>query len=193
MKSRMNLFEFLGLLLILCSLGFLLLSRIHIHNAQIRAADITQKIEALLPDTTPGIPGDYADPIMPVLQMDETDYAGVLKIPAYGCTLPIANEWNRLHVYSCPARFYGSVYDNTMIIGGTDQPGQFNFFDRMNPGDNVRITDMLGAEFSYTVDRIDRAKSAAYETLSSGGYPLTLFVRSAYSAEYILVRCRTKV
>lgn len=191
MKKRTNFFELLGILLIACSLGLFLFARIQIQNTRSKVADITLKIEAVLPAVTPGFPGDYADTTMPVLQVDEKDYIGLLKIPAYGLTLPIANEWNSFHVFSCPARFYGSAYDSTMIIGGNDQSGQFDFFDRMNPGDNVRITDMIGSEFSYTVDRIDRSQSVAYEKLASGGYPLTLFVRKAYSTEYILVRCIT--
>lgn len=191
MKKRMNFFEVLGILLIACSLGMLLFTLLHSQYTQKKTSEIIRKIEIVLPETTPGFPGDYADPVMPVLQVDAKDYVGLLKVPAYGLTLPIANEWSKFHVFSCPARFYGSVYDNTMIIGGNDQTGQFDFFDRMNPGDHVRITDMMGTEFSYTVDRIDRAKSAEYEKLASGGYPLTLFVRNAYSAEYILVRCST--
>lgn len=191
MKKRMNFFEVLGILLIVCSLGVLLFTQLHSQYTKKKAAEITCKIEAALPETTPGFPGDYSDPVMPVLQVEGKDYVGLLNIPAYGLSVPIVNEWSSFHVFSCPARFYGSVYDNTMIIGGNDQTGQFDFFDRMNPGDHIKITDMLGTEFAYAIDRIDRAKSADYEHLASGGYPLTLFVRSAYSAEYILVRCST--
>lgn len=191
MKRRMNVFEFLGVSLIVCSLGLVLFTRICIHSTQKKAADIAGRIEAVLPEATPGFPGDYADSAMPVLQLEGEDYTGLLKIPGYGLTLPVAAEWDSFHSFSCPARFYGSVYDGTMIIGGNDQQGQFDFFHRMNPGDTVRITDMLGTEFSYTVDRIDRSKSADYDILASGGYPLTLFVRGAYAAEYILVRCRS--
>mgnify|MGYP003293960759 CR=1 FL=1 len=189
MKKRLNLFEILGIGLILVSLGLILFLRISAASAEASAADTAAKMEALLPPPKAGIPGMYADPAMPVLQLDGTDYVALLKVPGYGVTLPVADEWSNEPIISCPARYYGSVYDNTMLIGGTDQQGQFDFFTRMEPGDSIEIMDMLGSEFSYTVDRIDRAKSVDYEKLSSGGYPLTLFVRSSHAPEFILVRC----
>lgn len=175
--------------LIAISLGFLLFSRLYARNAQAAAAVTVSRIEALLPPAAPGIPGEHSDPEMPALQIDGTDYAGILRFPAYGVSLPIALSWSDLRILSCPCRFYGSVYDNSMIIGGSDQQGQFDFFDRMELGDQVVVTDLLGAEFTYTTERIDRADSVDYELLASGGYPLTLFVRSAYTTDYILIRC----
>lgn len=190
MKKRLNVLEILGLLLIACSLLTLLITNIFIQKSRTHTAEITRLVEAVLPESTPGFPGEYTASAMPVLQIEETDYAGLLKMPSYGLNLPIANDWNRFSLFSCPTRFYGSVYDGTLIIGGNDLPGQFDFFDRMNPGDRVRITDMTGTEYSFTVDRIDRTKSADFEKLASEKHQLTLFVRSAFSAEYILVRCR---
>lgn len=192
MKKQKNVFLLLGILLIVCSVGLIVFHYGQAKSVQRKTAVITDKIEALLPDTSPGFPGDYTNAMMPVLQIEGNDYAGLLQIPAYGLTMPIADIWDESSVFFCPVRYFGSVYDNTMIVGGSDQPGQFDFFDRMQPGDTVRITDMLGAEFSYTVQRIDRSGSADYEKLSSGDYPLTLFVRSAYSKEYLLVRCVLK-
>ncbi len=192
MKKRINVFEVLGLLLIACSLGTLLISRVIIKNVTQQAQKITHQIEAFLPESTPGFPGDYTDPIMPVLQIEQKDYVGLLNIPAYGFKMPLANEWYQFHLFSGPVRFCGSVYDGTMIVGGNDLPEQFDFFDQMEPGDHVAFTDMVGTVFTFTVERIERSKSAEYEKLSAGGYPLTLFVRSAYSSEYILVRCVTE-
>ena len=190
MKKKTNIFQLLGILLIVCSLAFVLFGRIYAEVAQTKAEAVGEKIEALLPEPTPGLVGDYSNPNMPALEVSGKDYVGLISIPAYGLTLPVANQWSRLSIYSCPARFYGSVYDGTMIIGGSDQPGQFDFFSRMELGDRVSITDMLGAEFSFSVARIDRSGTADYEKLSDCGFPLTLFARSAYSAEYILIRCQ---
>lgn len=189
MKRRMYFLKLYVIALIVLSVGLLLFSRLYAKNAQAAAAVTVSKIETLLPPATSGVPGEYSDPEMPALQVDGCDYIGLLRFPAYGVSLPIAGQWSDLRILSCPCRFYGSVYDSTMIIGGNDQQGQFDFFDRMDLGDKVVLTDMMGTEFTYTVERIDRAKSADYETLSSGEYPLTLFVRSAYSMKYIFVRC----
>ena len=189
MKRRLNIFELLGLGLVVLSVALFLASRIYFNNAVKSAADTVSRIESLLPPASAGFPDENTDPEMPALQVKGKDYVAILDFPAYGVTLPVANEWSALGVYSSPCRFFGSIYDGTMIIGGSDQTGQLDFFQRMEPGDMVRVTDMMGAEFSCTVQRIDRATTADYEKLASGGYPLTLFVRGSYSMEYILVRC----
>lgn len=189
MKKTFPILQVLGFLLILGSLGLLLFSRFQSQQGQLHAQEMVRQIRAVLPDSGAGLPGSYSDPRMPVLQVEGQDVACLLEVPAYGLTLPVAASWDSKLTASIPCRFYGSVYDGTMIIGGSDQPGQFDFFTRLDPGDRFRVTDMLGAEFSYTVQRIDRSKTADYEKLSQGDFPLTLFVRSTYSMEYILVRC----
>ena len=88
-----------------------------------------------------------------------------------------------------PCRFHGSVYDGTLVIGGYDQVGQFDFFDRINPGAHIYVTDMTGTEFEYHVVRIDRAKEINAEKLMNQNAGLTLFVRNRYSMEYLIVRC----
>ena len=189
MKRRLNIFEFLGIVLVVLSVALFLASRVYFEKASNSALSTVTKIESLLPPASAGLMDEDIDPEMPALQVKGQDYVAILDFPGYGVTLPVANEWSALGVFASPCRFFGSVYDGTMIIGGSDQPGQLDFFPRMELGDTVRVTDMMGAEFSYTVQRIDRAKSADYEKLASGGYYLTLFVRGSYSMDYILVRC----
>ena len=104
-------------------------------------------------------------------------------------TLPVAGSWDAGKVNSYPCRFWGTVYDGSLIVGGADQPGQFAGFDRIFDGSAVTVTDMTGAEFSYVVDRVERSKSAQAEVLMAGEADLTLFARDAYSLEYVILRC----
>ena len=91
--------------------------------------------------------------------------SGLIEIPAYGVTLPIGDVWDAKEVASFPRRFYGSAYDGSLIVGGADQDGQFDFCDQINPEAHIYVTDMTGTEFEYHVTRIDRAKEINLEKL----------------------------
>ena len=75
------------------------------------------------------------------------------------------------------------------VIVGYDQPGQFDFLDEVSDQTMVKITDMTGQEFCYTVDCVERSDSAQAEILIDDKADLTLFVRDAQLLEYIIVRC----
>ena len=189
MKKTQNYPLILGVCLILAALLILLGSQIQARSAAQDARAIYDRVDALLPPRSPGIPGLFADPAMPVLELDGTDLCGILEIPAYGARLPIANTWRSGDTRKYPCRFLGSVYDNTLVIGGSDQIGQLDFCDRMEIGDRISITDMMGMEFSFTLTRVGRSSSADIGWLTAPDADLTIFVRDATSLHYIALRC----
>ena len=151
---------FLGICLIACSLFLMLFSQLRIHMGSRNCAAVVSRLNEILPDRTQGIPGLYSTASMPTLEIDGTDYAAILEIPSFGVKVPVADEWNSSKLTSSPARFFGSTYDHTLIIGGEDNPNQFAFCDQIELDALVRVTDMTGAQFSYSVSRVDRAKHA---------------------------------
>ena len=189
MKGKLNFLQVLGLVLILASLTLLLGSIGYARNASQECSRTVQQLEAILPPRTAGIPGSFSDPVMPVLQLEGTDYCAIVDFPGYGVTLPVRDVWANGSLGRGPRRYWGSAYDGTLVLGGSDQNGQFDFFDRMDIGNQLLITDMLGEEFSFRVVRIDRAKSVDPDKLIREEYDLTLFASQSYSMEYILIRC----
>ena len=143
----------------------------------------------LLSERTVGVPGIYSNPNMPVLEINDADYVALIEIPSLNLALPVADAWNSRKLYSSPARFFGSCYDHSLVIGGADNSHQFSFCDKIDNGTVITITDMTGTQFSYTVSRVDRSKSAESNWLISSDYDLTLFCRDTYSMEYVAVRC----
>lgn len=182
----------LGCLLIACSLALLLLLQVRMTHAERINAEIVQTMEAILNDRKEGTKDFERDPEMPALEIHGEDFIGLLEIPAFGLKLPICSTWDKGKVVSYPCRFYGSAYDGTLIIGGYDQSGQFDFFDRIQNSAAVSITDMTGTTFSYVVSRVDRSDSAQAEILMDNDADLTLFVRDAQLLEYIILRCVEK-
>lgn len=186
-KRKTTLFLAVGVCLILLGVSLLLWQQLRMHRGNERSRETAAKIEALLPERTQGVPG--GDSGMPVLQIDGTDYAALLEIPAFGLTLPVADCWDSETLHFGPARFYGSAYDGSLIIGGADDPEQFAFCAEIEYGAQVILTDMTGARFTYSVARVGRAKHADAQWLTEGDWDLTLFVQDVYAMEYIAVRC----
>ena len=180
---------FIGLTLILISLCLTLLFGIRTKKGAEKRQQIAAKLSEMLPERTPGVAEMYPFTVMPVFEFDGVDYTAVLEIPAFGVRLPVADRWDSRKLWVCPTRFWGSAYDNSLVIGGNDAQGQFAFCDKIQNGTTVTITDMIGAEFSYTVTRIDRARHAETPWLIDEKSDLTLFCYDMYTMEYIAVRC----
>lgn len=188
-KRNYSLPLILGAGLILCSLGLMLFFRLQMQLGVKNAQQTFEILAQMLPDRTTGIPGGYAEAAMPALQIGSTDYVALLEIPSAGIALPVANTWDSNKLAFSPARFSGSAYDHTLVIGGADDPGQFGFCDQIDLGVHVTVTDMTGSTFSYTVSQVDRSDSAEVQWLTDSQHHLTLFCRDLYSMEYVAVRC----
>ena len=182
----------LGCLLIAAGLALLLILQVQTKQAQQSNAEIVQTMESILTNRTTGAVDEERTAEMPALELQGKDFIALLEIPAYGLKLPVCGEWDKSLISTHPCRFYGSAYNGTLIIGGSDRAEQFDFFDRIYTDIPVKLTDITGCTYSYTVTRIDRSKTADAETLVNSDADLTLFVRHAQLPEYIILRCEAK-
>ena len=190
MSKTGNLLLKVGLFLILASCLLLIGSELLTARRQEAAQALAMQIQSHLPAPAEGSPADYSDPAMPVLQLDGTDYSCLVEVPSFGITLPVASQWDSSRVSHYPCRFWGSAYDNSLIIGGSGRKGQFDFCGRVDLGHKITVTDMAGSRFCYEVARIDRRKDADAATLQTEAWDLALFMRDAATMDYIIVRCR---
>ena len=174
-----------GIALILVSLCVVLVIQFQMQVADTDCHAILQKMESLLPERTPGLPGVRSQASMPALEIDGTDYVALLEIPAWEVALPIAARWDDRPSDYIPARFGGSVYGETLALGGT----QFDFCGQIDLDTPVFVTDMTGARFAYQVAWVDRSSEAPSKWLMDTQWDLTLFYHDLYAGEYIAVRC----
>ncbi len=188
-KGKFPIVLILGICLVVISFSLIVGIQIRTHIGANESRKVVTRMNELLPERTAGVPGISSNPNMPVLEIDNVDYVALMEIPTLNLTLPVADAWNSKKLYRSPARFYGSCYDHSLVIGGADNSHQFSFCDKIEVGTVITITDMTGTQFSYTVSRVDRSQSAESNWLISGDYDLTLFCRDTYSMEYIAVRC----
>lgn len=186
MKRRNKWILWAGVALIAVSLCAAAVFGLLQRRGERQAADIARQIEAALPPRTVGAEEAYSAMQMPALSIEGEDFVGLVEIPAYGVTLPLCDEWQPTQLNRYPCRFWGTAYDGSLIIGGGAK--QFACLKQIQNGDEVRVTDMQGAVFTYTVTRIRRTDHADRDTLQSEA-ALTLFARDGYNMEYIIVEC----
>lgn len=188
-KHKFPLLMVLGICLILISVSLLLFFRIRLHLGAQHSQRILLQMNEVLPERMQGVPDIYPNSAMPVLEIDSVDYVAMVEVPSFGITIPVADQWDSDKLYRSPARFFGSAYDGTLIVGGVDDSQQFGFCDKIEQGAIITVTDMTGIQFTYTVFRVDRAKHAETQWLTEADCDLTLFCHDVYSMEYIAVRC----
>lgn len=182
----------IGALLILSAVSVMIITQVSKGMAEEKARETVTKIRSLMPEGRDGVTNKGGSAEMPMLEVDGTDYVGLVEIPAYSCELPVQNEWNSGSVTKVPCRFTGSAYDGTLVIGGSDNEGQFDFMKLITGGDVVIITDASGYRYKYTVTDIEKTKDVSAENLCDDTADLTLFARNTYGFDYTVVRCKYK-
>ena len=189
MRSKSKWVIICGILLLVCSFALMLFSLISADNAQKESEKIVARLKEVLPPKTVGVTDSYSSMQMPALKINGENIIGLLEITALDVALPIGSSWDKKTLNGFPQRFSGTVYDNSLIVGGYDSEGQFDCLKKLDIDSVITVTDMTGAQFKYTVERIERKSSAEADILNGESSSLTLFVRDTYSLDYIIVRC----
>lgn len=178
----------IGILLVTCAVMLLVSSEL-IQKKSIREnKKIVQELYSLMPEVTKGYLDDRIDITMPLLEIRGENFAGIIEIPKYNRTLPVHGTWNKSKTKKFPCVFSGSIYDNSLIIGGSDTTGHFDFMKTISEGDMVFVTDTTGSRFSYTIDKIEITKDISRTNLTKGDYNLVLFARNTRSLDYTIIR-----
>lgn len=187
MKKRIKIFQMTGILLILGSLAMMILFQINETKKAEKAREISRQLDEMIPQRNSGML-NY-DSQMPVYEIENVDFVGLLEIPQYQVSLPVAAGWDEEYISTYPGRFSGSAYDNTLVVGGSGREGQLEVLSQLNQGDEIVFVDVTGTEFRYEAEQIDRAKELSAEDLYNPDYEFTIFARDMQSRDYIIIRC----
>jgi len=181
----------LGICLMAGAVLAVVLSQFARQNATRQATQTVAQLQALMPPIHSSSPDDRVNMQMPQLELDGVSYAAIVELPLYETCLPVKAQWSG-NVTQCPCRFSGSIYDGSLIIGGSDQPGQLDFMKLITGGDTVYVTDMTGGRYRYTVTDILKTTDVSHGNLSAEDADLVLFARNTYGFDYTVVRCALK-
>lgn len=126
---------------------------------------------------------------MPVTQIEENGYIGILEIPSLGLSLPIMGEWSYSKLQISPCRYNGSAYSGNFIIAGHNYNTHFGPIGNLSAGDQVVFTDVEGRTFLYEVQTVETLEATAIEDMISDEWDLTLFTCTLSGEARITVRC----
>ncbi len=205
MQRRLsNALTMIGLLLIAAALFWAVHNYVEDHQA---GKQSMQALERLLV-SIPVIPAEPLEPLpssilqeeipdyvlnpemeMPTESIDGLDYIGVLSIPILSLELPIVADWSYGALQVAPCRYYGSIYNDTMVIAGHNYTTHFASLYALSPGDEVRFTDVDGNVFTYRVALKDSLTPDAVEEMTQSDYALTLFSCTMGGQYRVTVRC----
>ena len=161
--------------------------QISIHLWMQKSQAYIEDLYALMPAPQGAVLEERMDNSMPVLSINETDFIGILEMPAFDHALPVCANWGRITKYPCA--FSGSIYDGSIKVGATSQKGQFDFYREICVGDTVIFTDTEGNRYTYSITNLKYEKHADQTTLNKKEADLTIFIKNVFDFEYLIVSC----
>ncbi len=189
-KSRFSTITFLiGVLLLAASIALLLFSQMKQTEAARDTAKAVMQLCNLVPEVHDEIADDRVNMTMPAMEVEGISFCGIIEVPIYNTELPIRESWDKSSALSVPCKYLGSIYDGSLIIGGSDKKGQFDFMQQITNGDCVYITDMVGGKYSYMVSVVKKSSDVSTNYLTGIDADLVLFARNTYSMDYTVVGC----
>ncbi len=180
----------LGVLLIIIAMVLLIMTQMSQKQAAYDSKEIVTQLRTMMPEVHDEVPDDRVNMMMPAMTLDGISFCGIIELPIYNTELPIRQSWDKTAALYVPCKYLGSLYDGSLIIGGSDKHGQFDFMQQITKGDCVYITDMVGGKYSYTVSVVKKSSNVSTDYLKSMDADLVLFARNTYSLDYTVVLCK---
>lgn len=136
------------------------------------------------PDEVPAsVPRD-----MPTLEIDGQSYIGYLELPTLGLTLPVMSEWSYEGLRIAPCRYWGSVYDDSLVILAHNYARHFGGIKDLEIGDAVQFVDADGVIYRYAVSALETLEPGDVNAMTGSGYDLTLFTCTYGGRQRVTVR-----
>ena len=187
-KRITNSILILGIALILVSLVILGMTYFREYNAEKEANSIVSALNELMPPPRDAMPQLEPNATMPSLQVAGEDFVGILTVPSLSKALPVGASWQQERIADYPCRFYGSVNNGTLMIGGTDNNGQLDFVEALEQGTQLQFTDVSGNRYTYRVSFAEQRDDLDQNLLSVRPCDLIVFsqntIQNTYTAIY---------
>lgn len=127
---------------------------------------------------------------MPMLEIDGQAYIGYLELPTLGLSLPVMSEWSYPKLRVAPCRYWGSAYDDSLVILAHNYDRHFGRLQELAIGDPVQFIDADGVIYQYTVEKQEILEKPDVEKMVDSGYDLTLFTCTYGGRHRVTVRLR---
>ena len=128
----------------------------------------------------------------PIKTINGIDIIGYIEIPKLQKKLPVAATWDYEIMKSCPNRYKGKKYLEPLIILGHNYRSHFKDISRLDRGDEIIFTDVLGRSLYYTVDIMEIIDGNDITSMVSTDYDLTLFTCTFDRVNRVTIRAMRK-
>lgn len=194
--KKSNVFISIGLLFIIAAL-FIAIGNVQVSNkADETAQRIVFQVEAEIPEEPDMlIPNHYPEREMPTVQVEEYRYIGTLEIPSLELTLPVMEEWDETRLKISPCRYYGSVYQDNLVIAGHNYARHFRYIKKLPMESEIIFTDAEGNVYTYFVAWVETLQAEQIEEMTfqseepENDWDLTLFTCTTGGGSRYTVRC----
>lgn len=154
----------IGVAMLFCA-GWLLKSNDQEERAAGDSAESVQEqveAEILKPMPSPGNGGNVMPTVVP-------------EMPTIEIKLPVMSDWSYSQLKIAPCRYWGSVYDDTMVICGHNYRRHFRKIKQLEIGGPVQFIDADGNIYAYQVAALEGLGPYEVERMVATDYDLTLF------------------
>ena len=145
------------------------------------------------PDQPKAVSSDGLLPEMPTLTIDGRQYIGYLELPTLGISLPILSDWSYAKLRVAPCRYWGSVYDGSMVLLGHNYLDHFGRLKSLELGDPIQFIDADGNIYRYEVVQQETLEKTDVDAMLDSPYDLTLFTCAHGGERRIVVRARGRL
>lgn len=144
------------------------------------------------PDTTP-VPAATEEwvgevPEMPVMEIDGQEYIGYLELPTIGLKLPVMSKWSYPQLRVAPCRYWGSIYDDSMVIMAHNYERHFGKISTLEIGAPVQFVCADGSIYKYVVAKQENLEKQDTVEMVSSEWDLTLFTCTYGGGSRVTVR-----
>lgn len=178
----------IGALLIVSAVGLLVFRNVFISSSISKAESVVATLAELVPQVNDATFDDRKNTDMPAAQIDGSDYIGMLEAKDFQIKLPICSNGRQPESKSMPYRYSGSIYDGSLVLGGEDYKGQFEFLTKIDERHLITITDLDGNRYTYKMIFVERMKNCNTDTLDTAEADLTLFSKNTSSRNWIVAK-----
>ena len=131
--------------------------------------------------------GDISSEI-PAQTTENTDYLGILTIPALDLTVPINNTFSEANLKLTPCRYAGSLGKNDLVICGHNYAAHFRDLKSLKKGDALYFTDINGNTHSFTLSTQEILAPIDNAAMIDSDYDLTLFTCTKDGQKRLVLR-----
>ena len=194
MNKLSKIFMSIGILLIAISAALLIYNNYEETKAGKKSKEVLKAIKINLNNIPKDINTNKIDLAqtneeMHTINIDGYDYIGTITIPSLGLELPIMSKYDNNSLKIAPARYYGSVYTNDLIICGHSYKTHFKYLSNLEQRDNIIFTDIEGQSYIYEVLEIEVLSPSEVSTMIDNEFDLTLYTCTDDGFNRITVRC----